>query len=593
MYLKRFSPYFKFLKPVRVQFGLGLFAGIVYAASSGFGLPLVIKYLVPLVTEEGGPSGWKLLGLLSMVPAVFIFRALGSYANSYLMAYAGMHVLEQLRRMVFSHIQSLPLAFFSKNKVGDLMSRVMGDTSQLQGAIVKVVDSLIKEPATLLSAAAFLVYLSFVEGDISFVLIALASVPACVLPIKAIGTRILRKAGKAQKQAGELNHVLNENLSATREVRAYNLEAREAERFGAACLNFLNKSLKVVKYDKALTPMIELVTSFAIVIALYVSVVNEVDEGALASILAALYMCYQPVKKLGGVSNTIRKAEASLDRLEYVLHTEDSVPETANPQQLGSVKGHISMDKVQFKYTEDTVVLDDVQVEIQPGEVIALVGPSGAGKTTFANLVPRFYDVTAGEIRIDGIDVRDVLKVDLRNQIALVSQEALLFSDTIANNIRVGKPDATEDEIARAATMANAHEFIEALEDGYETPVGERGSRLSGGQRQRISIARAFLKNAPIIILDEPTSALDAESEHQIQAALENLAKGRTVLIIAHRFSTIQHADRILVFDAGRIVASGSHNELYPTNALYRSLYDKQAQTVHTEESALPNEETD
>lgn len=581
MYLKRFSPYFKFLKPVRVQFGLGLLAGIIYAASSGFGLPLVIKYLVPLVSEDGGPRGLALLGILSMVPAVFLFRALGSFANAYLMAYAGMHVLEQLRRMVFTHIQSLPLAFFSDNKVGDLMSRVMGDTNQLQNAIVKVVDSLIKEPATLISAAAYLVYLSFVEKDISFVLIALASVPACVLPIKAIGARILQKAGKAQKQAGELNHVLNENLSATREIRAYNMQERESIRFGDACRDYLKKSLKVVKYDKALTPIIELVTSLSIVIALYVAVTKEVDEGALASILAALYMCYQPIKKLGAVSNTIRKAEASLNRLEYVLHSTDSVPETTKPQKWEKVQGRITMENVKFKYA-DTTVLNEINVEIAPGEVIALVGPSGAGKTTFANLVPRFYDTEEGTVRIDGINVKDTLKADLRDQIALVSQEAILFSDTIANNIRFGKPDATLDEIKAAAAMANAHEFIEAQDAGYETQVGERGSRLSGGQRQRISIARAFLKNAPIIILDEPTSALDAESEHQIQAALENLSKGRTVLIIAHRFSTIQHADRILVFDAGQIIAKGTHKELYPHNELYRSLYDKQAKTVHS-----------
>lgn len=287
------------------------------------------------------------MGILAMAPIVLVFRALGSFANAYLMAYTGMHVLEQIRRMVFEHIQSLPLAFFGSNKVGDLMSRVMGDTSQLQGAIVKVVDSLIKE-------------------------------------------------------------------SATREVRAYNLEAREGERFGEVCRNLLNKSLKVVKYDKALTPLIELVTSFAIVIALYVAVVNEINEGALASILAALYMCYQPVKKLGAVSNTIRKAEASLDRLEFVLHTKDTVRETTASQGLGNVKGKISMEQVQFKYTDDSVVLDQIQVDIAAGEIVALVGPSGAGKTTFANLVPRFYDVTEGRIRID---VRDVLKSELRNHV--------------------------------------------------------------------------------------------------------------------------------------------------------------------------------
>ncbi|MGB0415618.1 MAG: ABC transporter ATP-binding protein [Coraliomargarita sp.] len=579
MFLKRFGPYFKYLKPVRTQFGLGLFFGLVYAASSGFGLPFIIKYLVPLVTKPEKPEPSILLGILVLIPVVFFFRAMGSFLNAYFIAYSGMYVLEQLRRLVFDQIQSLPLAFFQKNKVGDLMSRILGDTGQLQTAIVKVVDSLIKEPATLIAAAGFLIWLSFKEQDVTFILIALASVPLCVLPIKFIGKRILSKARKAQEQAGQLNHVLNENLSATREVRAYNLEKRESDRFANACAQLLKLNLKVVKYDKILTPLIELVTSIAIVFALYAAIQRGISEASLAAILTALYMCYQPVKKLGGVNNTIRKAEASLDRLEFVLHAEDTVPEAENPIKPASLRGAIAFEEVSFSYGEE-VALSRVSVTINEGEVIALVGPSGAGKTTFANLVPRFYDASAGSITIDGLKISDIYKADLRRQIALVSQDATLFSDTIANNIRLGKPDASDDEIRRAAKMAYAHEFIEELENGYETAVGERGSRLSGGQRQRISIARAFLKNAPMIILDEPTSALDAESEHKIQAALEELAKGRTVLIIAHRFSTIQHADRILVFDSGEIVASGTHHELYASNNLYKSLYDKQSSTA-------------
>lgn len=578
MFLKRFGPYFKYLKQVRWQFALGLLAGMLYAASSGFGLPLVINYLVPLITEDSRPEGLALLLILLSVPAVFAARAVGSFVNAYLIAYCGMHVLEKLRLLVFERIQWLPLAFFQRNKVGDLMSRVMGDTAQLQSAIVKVVDSLIKEPATLLSAAAYLIYLSTTEKDVSFILIALASVPACVLPIRAIGNRILKKAKKAQQQAGELTHVLNENLSSTREIRSYNLERREIRRFGDACRDFLRKSLKVVKYDKALSPVIELVSSVAIVAALYIAIVRDIEEGALASILAALYMCYQPVKKLGGISNTIRKAEASLDRLEYILESADTVPEPAAPARLDRARGRIEFEQVTFRY-EKEAVLQDIQVEIEAGQAIALVGPSGAGKSTFANLVPRFYDPSEGRVRLDGTDIREFAKADLRRQIALVSQEAILFGDSIANNIRIGKPDASDDEVRAAAEMANAHHFIEALEEGYETQVGERGSRLSGGQRQRISIARAFLKNAPVIVLDEPTSALDAESEHAIQAALEALSQGRTVLIIAHRFSTIQHADRILVFEAGRIIADGRHAELYRDCELYRSLYDKQAKT--------------
>jgi len=587
MFIKRFGPYFRYLKPVRLQFGIGLAAGLVYAASSGFGIPMVIKVLVPLITQEDKPTGWALAVILLSIPTIFFFRAAGNFVNAYYIAYTGMHVLEQLRISVFSRVQALPMAFFHKNKVGDLMSRIMGDTAQLQTAIVKVVDSLIKEPATLISAAIYLIYLSSVENDVTFILIAMASIPACVLPIKVVGTIILKKARRAQKQAGELTHVLNENLSATREIRAYNLEEREVSRFGDACRDFLVKSLKVVKYDKCLTPTIELVTSLAITFALYMAIQKDIDEGALASILAALYMCYQPIKRLGVVSNTVRKAEASLDRLEEVLHSEDTVPDAIDPAPLDTVKGDILFENVSFRYSDkEAPVLRVINADIKAGEAIAMVGPSGAGKTTFVNLVPRFYDALEGKISIDGRDVRDISKTELRAQMALVSQEAILFGDSIANNIRLGKQDATREEVQAAAKMAQAHDFIEALDNGYDTQVGERGSRLSGGQRQRISIARAFLKDAPIIILDEPTSALDAESEHYIQAALEELSKGRTVLIIAHRFSTIQHADRIFVFDAGEIIATGSHKELYPSNKLYRSLYDKQAKTVHEVDAA-------
>ena len=582
MFLKRFGPYFSYLKPVRKQFALGLGFGLISAAASGAGLPFIIQYLVPLVTSDDKPEGMALILLLLSIPLAFSLRALGGFLNAYYMAYAGMHVLERLRIMVFEKIQHLPLAFFHKNNVGDLMSRVMGDTGQLQTALVKVVNSLVKEPATLVSAVGFLIYLTISESEVAFMLIALATVPACVLPIRAIGSRILKKAKLAQNQAGELNNVLNENLSAVREVRAYNLETREIDRFSAAARKLFKLALKTVKYDKALSPLIELTTAFALCFSLYVAVQKDIQPEIIASILTALYMCYEPIKKLGAVSNTIRQAQASLDRLEYVLHSEDTVPETESPKALGKISGQIHFDNVTFRYAEEAA-LKSVNVTINAGEAIALIGPSGAGKTTFANLVPRFYDAVEGNVRIDGIDVRELDKHELRAQIALVSQESLLFSDTIANNIRLSKPNASLDEIHAAARMANAHDFIEAFEDGYDTLVGERGSRLSGGQRQRIAIARAFLKDAPIIILDEPTSALDAESEHNIQAALETLAKGRTVLIIAHRFSTIQHADRIFVFEDGHIIAQGPHRELYQSNELYTSLYDKQAKTTQSD----------
>ncbi len=578
MPFKRFAPYFYHLKSVRFQFALGLMAGILAAAASGAGLPLVIEYIVPNVTGEDAPTGLALISLLSIIPGVFALRALGSFLNSYFMAFAGLHVLERLRLDVFRKIQSLPLAFFQKNNTGDLMARVLGDTQKLQAALVVVVNSLIREPATLISAIGVLVYLSLKHENAVFMLIALLSAPACVLPIKFIGNRLVKKARDAQFQAGHLNDVLNENLQAVREVRAYNLQERECSRFENSSKDFFRFTLKTVKYSKALTPLIEVVSAVAIAFSLYL-IIGKIEASAIAAILTALYMSYEPVKKLGMVSNTLREAEASLDRLEYVLESDNHVPEPDAPQPLNDVKGAIDFKAVNFAYS-DATVLNDINVTIKAGESVALVGPSGAGKSTFANLVLRFYDTTSGTVTVDGIDLRQLSKNNLRQQIAFVSQEAVLFGDTIANNIRIGDSKASEAEIQAAAKSAFAHVFINELEDGYETIVGERGSRLSGGQRQRISIARAFLKDAPIIILDEPTSALDAESEHQIQTAINSLTRGRTVLTIAHRFSTIQHADRIFVFEAGRIIADGTHSALYESNDLYRSLYDKQSKTA-------------
>ena len=581
MPFKRFRPYFAHLKTVRIQFIIGLLSGVIAAAASGAGLPLVIEYIVPKVTGSDAPSGIKLLATLAIIPGIFAFRAIGTFLNAYFMAYAGMHVLECLRLDVFKKLQSLPLAFFQRNSSGDIMARVIGDTAKLQTALVHVVNSLIKEPATLISAIGVLVYLSLKHENAIFMLVSLISVPACVLPIKYIGIRLIKKSRMAQDQAGKINNIINENLQAAREVRAYNLEQHQAIRFQNSCRDFFNYTLKTVKYNKSLSPIIEVVSAVAITVSLYL-ILGKIEASVIAAILTALYMSYEPVKKLGAVSNSLREAEASLDRLEYILKSTNEVPEPITPAAIDSVKGAIEFKNVHFHYEVHSPVLIGINALIKEGEKVALVGPSGAGKSTFANLVARFYDITKGSIELDGIDLRNLKKDTLRQEIALVSQEAILFEDTIANNIRIGMPDADLPAIKSAAQAAFAHDFIQDLEDGYESQVGERGSRLSGGQRQRISIARAFLKNAPIIILDEPTSALDAESEEQVQAALKNLSKGRTVIIIAHRFSTIQYADRILVFEKGEIVAQGTHTELYSNSNLYKGLYDKQVRVVHS-----------
>ena len=335
-----------------------------------------------------------------------------------------------------------------------------------------------------------------------------------------------------------------------------------------------------MKYNYLISPSVEVLSVFGICLAIYLGAQKGLTLEIFTPIIMAMYFAYEPVKKLGAISASLRAAEASLERVEHILHAEDTMPDVEKPRVLDSVNGEVQFDKVQFSYGDEPI-LTDVDLTVKPGQTVALVGPSGAGKSTFVSLIPRFYEVNGGGVKIDGVDVRDLSKKDLRSQIALVSQQPLLFSGTISDNIAIGKPGATKQEIENAAKHAYAHDFICSLPDGYETTVGERGEGLSGGQRQRVAIARAFLKDAPILILDEATSALDTESESQIQSALRELSDGRTTFLIAHRFSSIRDAERILVFDkmpvGGQVVADGSHDELYAGSSLYKDLYDKQA----------------
>jgi subfamily B ATP-binding cassette protein MsbA len=373
--------------------------------------------------------------------------------------------------------------------------------------------------------------------------------------------------------------LFTENLSAAREVRAYGLEAHETSRFEALTRRLFSSQMKIAKYAQALSPVIEVIAALGIAGTLLYAYSAGVSKDDFLGVVTALFLAYEPIKKLGALNNELSRAVASLDRLEVVLLAPVAIADPAQPATIpgGRLRGGVRFDGVSFAYAPGQPVLHDVTVDVPPGTVCALVGPSGAGKSTFANLVPRFFEASQGAVRIDGIDVRELRLAELRGNIAVVSQDPVLFNDTIRNNLLLGRPDATEAEVVAAAKDAFAHDFIAAEPEGYATTVGERGGRLSGGQRQRLALARAFLRNAPILILDEATSALDSESEAAVQQALQKLMVGKTVFIIAHRFSTIRAASLILVFDEGRIAARGSHAELYASCALYRSLYDRQS----------------
>ncbi len=576
--MRRFLPYLKYLRAVRAPLFGAIACGVLYGVIYGAGLPLMINKVLPHIFGEHRQelTALQLLGIALWLPAVFSVRAIAGYLNSYWIQLSGVRVLEAIRLDFFRRLQSLPLAFFQRLSTGELIARGLGDTNQLQNTLTSVANDLIKQPATLVGALGFIAYEAFREQGMALVVASLAIVPLCVFPIRYVGKKLIKRTQLLQSQGGIITNHFAENLAGVKEVRAFGLEEYEVGRFAALTHGLVRAQMKVAKYALALTPSIEVISAVGLSVTLIYAYRTHVHLASFVSILMALYASYEPIKKLGAVNNELRRGAASLERLEEVLHEPVAIADPPHPTPVGRLRGDLDFQQVNFAYKAGTPVLRDVSVRIPAGTVCALVGPSGAGKTTFASLVPRFYDVTGGAITIDGIDLRDMRFSDLRRNIALVSQDPVLFNESLYHNLLLGRPDATREEVIAAAVSAHAHDFITAFPQGYDTLAGERGSRLSGGQKQRLAIARAFLRNAPILILDEATSALDGESEAAIQTALRQLVVGKTVLIIAHRFSTIRDASLILVFDSGVIAGAGTHPQLYGTNPLYRSLYDRQ-----------------
>jgi subfamily B ATP-binding cassette protein MsbA len=578
-------------------------AAAVFAACSGAGLPVAMKYLLPIFFNEVEKIDPKLLEISQKLfgdayvdrlmliaciglPLVFIVRGLAAIANRYWINQAGFIVLENIRLEVYERLLSLPLAFYQRNKAGDLNARLMADTDKLRNVVVNVGGEIVKQPLTLIAALGFLFYLSYADRSTLFALIAMLSVPLCVVPIRVAARHLIKRSRQLAEKGGELSSIAIETLQSPVEIQAYNLQSRQKNRFATSVREILRLSLKTVKYQSVTPPLIEIVSVCGFVAALYFGTRNGMTFETFSALALALYLSYEPVKKLSGIHAVIKTGEASLDRLEDILDTEDSVPQPSAPRPLPPGPLALAFDRVRFTYaprpgegtagTSAPAALVDLTLHAAPGETIALVGASGAGKSTFVTLIPRFYDPTAGRVTLGGIDLRELDKATLRDQVAVVPQQPLLFNASFAENIRLGRLSATDAEVEQAARRAHAHAFIAAQPQGYATMVGERGNTLSGGQRQRIAIARAFLKDAPILILDEATSALDSESEAAIQDALRELVKGRLTFMIAHRFSSIRHATRILVFDQGRIIADGPHETLHSSSPAYRDLYDRQ-----------------
>jgi subfamily B ATP-binding cassette protein MsbA len=566
------------LKAVRKPLIGAIVCGLLYGIANGAGLPLMAKEIFPRIFGEQAEilETWEVVLIALWLPGIFLIRGVAGYLNAYLIQYSGVRVLEALRVEYFDKLQRLPLAFFSRGTTGDLIARGLGDTAQLQNTLIVISNEIVKQPATLIGALGYLIYLALTERGAAMVLLTLAIIPITIFPIRYVGRKLVDKARVLQSQAGALTDRFAENLSARKEVRAFGLERFEVERFRHQSHSMLRAQMKVAKYSLSLAPVIEIISSFGIAITFVYAYRIRLPLDSFLAIVAALVVCYDPVKKLGALSNEIRRGEASLQRLEDVLNEPVAIEDPEHPVPVERLEGAITFDDVTFGYVPGEPALREISARIPAATVCALVGPSGAGKSTFASLVPRFYDVDVGSVQIDGIDVRDMRLADLRRNIAIVSQDPILFNDTIYNNLLFGRPDATREEVEQAAKAAFAHDFILALPNGYETFAGERGTQLSGGQKQRVALARAFLRQAPILILDEATSALDSESEAYIQRALKELMVGKTVLIIAHRFSTIRDASMILVFQDARIVAHGSHSDLYQSNSMYRSLYDRQ-----------------
>lgn len=532
--------------------------------------PLYLHQVIPFPLSDV----WQLVALGILL--VFLVKGVADYCGNYLVNYAGVGAVTDLRQRVFERVVRQDAQFFESHTTGRLMSSIMNDVEKIQTATSHLLADWLRQSFSALG----LLYV-VLQMDWKLALVSLTVLPFVLVPTVRIGRKLRRSTRRAQDDAAELNQILQETLSGHQVVKSFQAEQMESERFHKAALRLRSSNLRYVAQQALASPLIEFFGAFTIVGLLTYArsqiQAGQLTTGEFTSFVIALLMLYEPVKRLTGIHNIFQQATGASQKVFEYLDSDQAVKDLPGAVALDGFRGAIELEHVAFHYPgSEHWVLRDLSLRVKAGEMVALVGPSGAGKSTFAGLIPRFYDATAGTVRFDGHDVRQVQLASLRRQIGMVAQDTFLFNDTVANNIRYGRPQAPDEEVRQAARNALADEFIERLPKGYDTVIGERGMKLSGGQRQRIAIARALLKNAPLLILDEATSHLDTESEMLVQRALANLIAGRTVIVIAHRLSTIRRADRIVVLEQGRIVETGSHDELVVAGGVYQRLHELQ-----------------